>query len=119
MSAQKPNEALSGNSGQCLLDASLWTPIHAMPTFWTKMSDDVIITPIPSLVATLLNKERAKGAALTREEVEDIRDQAPCVALTPDQRTTVDQRRGYPDIDPEHAWEDWQIARIELESEDV
>ena len=82
------------------------------------MDDEIIITPMPSLVATLLNRERAKGTALTREEVEEIRDQVPCVALTPDQRAAVDERRGYPDIDPERAWEDWQIARIELESED-
>lgn len=80
------------------------------------MSDNLIITPMPSLVATLLNKERSKGAALTREEVEYIRDSIPCVALKPEDREAVDRRRGYDDIDPETAWEDWQIARIELDS---
>jgi len=78
------------------------------------MAEDVIITPIPSLVATLLNKERAKGAALTRDEVEGIRDSIECVALTPDQRTAVDEGRGYDDIDPEQVWDNWQIARLEL-----
>lgn len=80
------------------------------------MEDDVIITHIPSLVATLLNRERAKGSPLTREEVESIRDSAPCVALTPTQRAAVDARRQYDDIDPELAWEDWQTARIGLDS---
>lgn len=82
------------------------------------MEEDVIITPIPSLVATLLNRERAKGSPLTREEVEAIQDKVPCVALTPAQRAAVDERRQYDDIDPERAWEQWQIARLDLLSED-
>jgi hypothetical protein len=76
------------------------------------MGNHLIITHIPSLVATLLNKERAKGSALTKEEVETIRDEAPARVLTPEQRASVDARRGYDDIDPERAWEDWQIARV-------
>jgi hypothetical protein len=80
------------------------------------MGDRLIITHTPSLVATLLNKERAKGSPLTREEVESIRDEAPARALTPEQRAAVDEKRGYDDIDPEDAWADWQSARIELQS---
>ena len=82
------------------------------------MEDRLIITHIPSLVATLLNKERAKGSPLTQEEVETIRDDAPAKVLTPEQRAAVDEGRGYDDIDPELAWEDWQVARIELQSSD-
>lgn len=82
------------------------------------MGDRLIITHIPSLVATLLNKERAKGAPLTQEEVETIRDAALAKVLTPEQRAAVDEGRGYDDIDPEQAWEDWQIARLELIAED-
>lgn len=78
------------------------------------MGDRLIITHIPSLVATLLNKERAKGAPLTREEVETIRDEAPARVLTPEQRAAVDKGREYDDIDPENAWEDWQVARVEF-----
>jgi hypothetical protein len=80
------------------------------------MKDDVIITHVPSLVAILLNRESAKGSPLTREEVESIRDSAPCIALTSEERAVVDARRQYDDIDPELAWEQWQIARIELDS---
>jgi hypothetical protein len=32
-------------------------------------SNDLIIYPMPSLVATLLNRERAKGSPLTEQEV--------------------------------------------------
>ncbi len=81
-----------------------------------EMDAEIIISPIPSLVATLLNRERAKGSALTRVEVEAITDSAPCVALTPEQRAAADDRRGYDDIDPERAREDWQVARLELDT---
>ena len=78
------------------------------------MGDNLIITHIPSLVATLLNKERAKGQPLTRDEVESIRDEAPAQVLTSEQHLAVDEGREYDDIDPENAWEDWQVARVEL-----
>lgn len=77
--------------------------------------DDVLIIPVPSLVATLLNRERAKGSPLTRDEVIEIRDKCPCIAMTPDQLKRVEERRGYPDIDPEWAWEHWQEARKDFD----
>lgn len=76
------------------------------------MSDEnVLIIPAPSLVATLLNRERAKGAPLTRSEVNEIRDACPCIAMTPEQLARVEGERGYSDIDPEQVWEEWQVAR--------
>jgi len=78
------------------------------------MDSEIIITHIPSLVATLQNQEQANGAPLTREDVEAIRDGAPCVALTRYQRTAVDDGRGYGDIDSERAWDDWQVDRLDL-----
>jgi hypothetical protein len=80
------------------------------------MEEEIIITHVPSLVATLLNRERSKGEPLTEEEVIQIRDAAPCIAMTPEQRAAVDERRQYDDIVPEYAWEEWQVARIELNS---
>jgi hypothetical protein len=32
-------------------------------------NEDLIIYPVPSLIAILLNRERAKGSPLTKEEV--------------------------------------------------
>jgi hypothetical protein len=78
------------------------------------MNDDLIITPVPALVAILLAKEREKGTALTREEVEEITDKAECIAMPRHARKKVDESRGYEDIDPEQAWEQWQIARKDL-----
>jgi len=55
---------------------------------------------------------------LTQQEVEDIRDSAPAQVLTLEQRAKLDAGREYDDIEPEQAWEHWQIARLELNTED-
>ena len=77
-------------------------------------SNDLIIYPMPSLVATLLNRERAKGSPLTEQEVIQIRDGCPSVAVPRDVARQIDESRGYLDIDPENCWEEWQRARKEL-----
>ncbi len=78
------------------------------------MQDELIITPVPALVALLVAKEREKGAPLTREEVEEITDKAACIAMPRHARKKVDEARGYKDIDPEQAWEQWQNVREDL-----
>ena len=80
------------------------------------MSEELIIYPVPSLVATLLNREAEKGAPLTEEEVIAIRDAVPSIAMTRDQAAKVDERRGYRDIRPENCWIEWQRARAELKA---
>ncbi len=79
------------------------------------MRDRLIITPVPSLVSTLLNREQAKGSPLTQGEVETIRDQIECIVMTREQRAAVDESRGYCDIDPEEAWDTWQVARLDFD----
>jgi len=74
----------------------------------------LVITFTPSLVATLLNREKAKGSSLTEQEVLDIRDTAPAVAMPEDVAVKVEIERGYKDIDAENVWEEWQKARVEL-----
>ena len=77
-------------------------------------SEELIIYPVPSLVATLLNRERAKGSPLTEQEVIQIRDACPAVALRREDVRRIEVRRGYIDIDPENCWEEWQEARKDL-----
>jgi len=80
-----------------------------------KMSEErLILYFMPSLVATLLNRECAKGAPLTEEEVLAIRGAAPCVATPVDVAAKVDQERGYTDIDAENCWAEWQAIREDL-----
>lgn len=77
-------------------------------------SKETILVFMPSLVATLLDAERAKGAALTEFEVLEIRDNAPVIAIEPEALPEIVSERGYEDIDPENCWKDWQEIRIGL-----
>lgn len=79
-----------------------------------KASSQLVICPMPSLVATLLNRERAKGTPLTEAEVIEIRDGCPSVVVPIDIVEKMDTERGYKDIDPERCWEQWQEARKSL-----
>jgi len=79
------------------------------------MSDKgLIIVPIPSLVSVLLHHEQQKGAPLTEKEVLAITDKAECIAMPRDVAAQVAEGRGYDDIRPEHAWEDWEAIRATL-----
>jgi hypothetical protein len=76
--------------------------------------EQLVPTPIPALVAILLNKEKEKGYPLTENEVLNIRDNAVCMMLPISAREKMEESRGYPDLNPEYVWEQWQQARIEL-----
>ncbi|WP_442680100.1 hypothetical protein ACSBM8_02510 [Sphingomonas sp. ASY06-1R] len=79
------------------------------------MSDEeLVIMPMPSLVALLLSKEQEKGSPLTEAEVIEIRDNAVCTMTPPDVVARIAEARGYDDIDPENAWEDWIAIRPSL-----
>jgi hypothetical protein len=69
---------------------------------------------MPPLVVLLAHDERAKGAPLTREEVLAIRDRGVCVMLRQSMAIEIASQRGYDDINPESAWEDWQAVRATL-----
>lgn len=77
-------------------------------------NEDLVLYPVPSLVAILLNAEKTKGAPLTEEEVIRIRDHCEAIAVPPEVARKMDEERGYLDIDPENCWEAWQSARKEL-----
>jgi hypothetical protein len=76
--------------------------------------ENLRLVHVPALVAVLLNSEEKKGSPLTEQEVIDIRDSAKCMAMPIDVAEKVVDERGYADIDPENAWEDWQRVRLEL-----
>ncbi len=66
---------------------------------------------MPALVMLLLDAERSKGSPLTEAEVHAIRDQAAVILLPARIAQQMPEKRGYGDLDPEHAWEEWQIVR--------
>lgn len=73
---------------------------------------DVELVFIPSLMALLHSEEDRKGAPLTEREVLAIRDKASCMAMDPRAAQTMERSRGYADIDPERAFEHWQMLRL-------
>ena len=93
---------------------TLSAPKEEIPENKAQGNESLIIFCIPSLVATLLNRERAKGSPLTEEEVLAIRDNAPAIALPPEVARSVADKRGYPDIAADNVWAEWQRARLTL-----
>jgi hypothetical protein len=81
--------------------------------------EHLLIVPVPSLVATLLRAEQDKGSPLTEFEVLSITDNCPSIAMPVDVAAKVAAERGYDDIDPERAWEDWQFIRPSLVDRDA
>lgn len=66
---------------------------------------------IPTLAAILTAAERKKGSALSREEVEAILDTAVCMKMKPRDAQNMERARGYADIEPDRAFEQWQAMR--------
>ena len=66
--------------------------------------DELVIVAVPSLIATLLNRERAKGSPLTENEVIEICENAPAIAMPLYAAAEVERQRGYKDIESDDYW---------------
>ena len=84
------------------------------------MSDEepLVFVFVPALVAVLRHAEIGKGAPLTEDEVNATRDAAICITVRRSQAEAMEASRGYPDIDPENAWIEWQAIRDQIGSTD-
>ncbi len=69
------------------------------------------LVPIPSLVSVLLAAERNLGRPLSKAEVERAADEAASTAMAIADAAALEQSRGYADIDPRLAWEQWKVVR--------
>lgn len=66
---------------------------------------------MPALAALLSAAEDAAGTGLTREQVEAIRDKAVCVTMEHRHAQRLERSRGYADLEPSQAWEQWQVLQ--------
>jgi hypothetical protein len=66
---------------------------------------------IPSLAAMLTRAEELAARVLTRDEVLRIRDNCQIIVARPELAGSVDQRRGYEDLDPADPWSAWTKIR--------
>jgi len=64
---------------------------------------------MPALVVLLTALEKKTGP-LTQAQVEDTTEQGACVAVEHRVAQTMERDRGYADIDPELAWEQWCVV---------
>jgi hypothetical protein len=80
------------------------------------MAEEEKMVPVflPTLADRLAAAERDKGTPLTKDEVLAVRDRGTCVMLGESAILAMEKRRGFPDVDPEHCWEDWQKLRKKL-----
>ena len=69
------------------------------------------LTMIPSLASVLMAAEKSAGRPLKRREVEEIVANCATIAMEPHDALMLERSRGYADIEPELAWEQWQIVR--------
>jgi hypothetical protein len=74
-------------------------------------SNALAITFVPSLVALLESLEQKQGEPLTQEQVEETTSNAVCMTMEHRDAREFERSRGYADIDPRRAWEQWQLAR--------
>ena len=77
--------------------------------------EQLILTPVPALVAVLWSLEKAKGSPLTEHEVITARDNAACIAMPLTAHRAVVAERGYSDLDPENIWQEWLAFKDSLE----
>lgn len=77
-----------------------------------KLSEQVLVF-VPALAAILTALEEKAGRPLTQKQVEAARDQGACIAMDPRDAQKLERSRGYADLDPERAWEQWSLVRSE------
>lgn len=69
---------------------------------------ELLAVPVPPLIWVLGHFRKEKGSDLTEEEVLGFRDSAVCMVMRRDAAEQMAAARGYADIDPQHAWAEWQ-----------
>lgn len=69
--------------------------------------DELVIVHVPALVAVLAHLENEKGSPLTEAEVLSATDEANAMVMPKSAQRAIEKSRGYTDIDPENAWEEW------------
>lgn len=73
--------------------------------------DSLAYVFMPSLAAVLTAAEKKAGKKLTKKQVETIRDSSSCVAMEHRDAQRMERKRGYADLEPSLAWEQWQVLR--------
>ncbi len=68
---------------------------------------------MPALAAVLTAAETKAGKRLTKKQVEAIRDASAYVTMAHRDARSMERTRGYADLEPTLAWEQWQVLRVQ------
>ena len=79
--------------------------------------EELVQVFVPALAQVLYDAEADKGSPLTEDEVNTIRDASICITLRASVARAMEEKRGR-DIDPERAWDEWQVFREQLQDAD-
>jgi hypothetical protein len=90
----------------------IWRHVH--PVEARVKARELVPVIMPSLVAVLAAKERESGVPLTSAEVAAIVARSPCIAMKLPHAIALERSRGYADLEPELAWEQWELVRRAL-----
>ena len=86
----------------------VWHLVESTPV----RARDPMPVAVPSFVSVLSAVERQRGEALDQAQVRELVDGCPTLALSLAHARDMERRRGYADLVPELAWEQWQIERL-------
>ena len=78
---------------------------------WGADNEELVLVFVPPLVTILRDVEQRTGVALTESKVNEIRDDATCIALRRSIASKMEKLRGFSDIDPENCWEEWNAIK--------
>ena len=71
----------------------------------------LVLVIVPPLVETLSLAETSARRSLSQSEVADLVSKGAAIAMPPKDAIALERSRGFADIEPELAWEQWQIVR--------
>ncbi|MES2742100.1 MAG: hypothetical protein V4754_14265 [Pseudomonadota bacterium] len=73
--------------------------------------DPLVPVPVPALGILLIQMEKKKGAPLSEQEVVDAGEKAVCIMLPQSEKSAMERKRGYADLDLDNVWRDWLAFR--------
>lgn len=76
--------------------------------------DDLVLVFSPPLASMLGLAERQKGAPLTEEECNEVRDKSQCIAIPSEKAALLEQKFGFKDVNAENCFSDWN-SRLRAE----
>lgn len=87
----------------------VWRSTPAAESGLEALSPEPVL--IPALVAILTAAERRNERPLTRSEVEQLVENSSAIAMEPADARALERSRGYADLEPRLAWDQWQLVR--------